>query len=104
MAVALPEYFQEVEESSRPALADQDFALLGVRYRHGNFRGIGVEALNEPFPLLRRSASEGKCIVRKDLAWCSGVHAIPFPGQEPEPIPSFGGAGCCGWAMGVAFA
>jgi hypothetical protein len=88
-----------MQKRSRLALLIEDFVLISVSYRHGNFGRVGVEALNESFPLLGSGKLQLMRVVSQGVA---GGQAIPFPLQVPDPRPSGLGAGRWGCAMGVA--
>lgn len=70
--------------------------MVGLGYRHGNFRRVGIERLDEGRKRFRVCRAKAESMLGNDN---SCVHAIPFPVQLPEPSPSGAGAG---WAIGVA--
>lgn len=101
--MAIPERVEQVQESLGATLRIQDHRLVGFCYRDGNFGRVGVKTVDERLPLAGRRDLQGVGVAADDVCWGEGDrHAIPFPGQLPEPSPSVGGAGRCGWAIGVA--
>lgn len=97
--MAVAESPQKMDRELGSPLDVKDRVGRGGGYRHGNFRGISIEALNELLPFLGSGQLELMRELLQNLRWGQGRQAMPFPGQLPEPIPSLGGAG---WAIGVA--
>ena len=88
---------QEMQEGARLTLLNEDLVLLGGCYRHGNFGRVRVEELDERLPFFGSCELEATGVVGEQGR--TGRQAIPFPPNDPDPIPSGAGAG---WAIGVA--